>query len=138
MRVFFLTFAMLVTLSGCASDWQKSFDRWNRLSSDIPNGEFLEWTTCIDRNSRRDERPMTAEEQAASEANWAKIKNDPEKWGSDASAFAAVLNSCREHMTGPAWRALSNKQVRHLLDDAWQHYLNVQTEQNAADEAGII
>ena len=138
MRVVFLTFAMLVTLSGCASDWQKSVDSWNRLSSGIPSGDFLAWTTCIDRNSRRDEHPVTADEQTKLDADWAKIKDDPERWGSNASAFAAVLNSCREHMLGPAWRALSDKQVRRLLDDAWQHYLNVQTEQNAADEAGII
>ncbi|WP_088310441.1 hypothetical protein [Novosphingobium sp. B 225] len=130
--------AIAVLLSGCASDWQRSVARWDQLAADTPNGKFWQWTTCIDRNSRRHEEPLSAEARAKAEAEWDKIKNNPEKWDNDASGFAGVLADCRDLMKGPAWRGLSGKQVQQMLGDAWQHYLNVQAELGAADVQAII
>jgi hypothetical protein len=116
----------LLATAACASDWRRSYDRWQRyqLNSASP---YFKWSHCIGERSRH-----------YLDAGWAPTEATDVPRGSRSQLFTHVLADCRSHMSGPAWENLTSRQVRRLIDDSWQAFKNVDAQIMAAREAEVI
>jgi len=123
-RRLFLTLSAMVLLAGCASDFTRSYHRWDQYTA--TNGPYARWTLCIEQRSGFYLDP--------------RIENGPARnaaAGNRGQLFANVLTDCRELMTGPAWSGLDDRQIRRLIDDAYQAFHRVETDIQAQMEASI-
>ena len=115
----------LLAATACASEWSRSYNRWqgHQGNTDDP---YFKWAHCIDERSHHylDVEAVPAD------------ANVPE--GTRSQLFTYVLADCRELMSGSAWQTLSDRQVRRLIDDAWQAFKGVDATIKADRDAETI
>lgn len=114
----------LAALAGCVGDFQRSYERWNQISS--AGGPFSRWASCIENRSYRylDLNNQTPDEPAVE--------------GTPSQLFTQVLADCRPHMAGPAWQHLTDEQVRELIADAHRAFERADAEIMDRDFHAII
>jgi hypothetical protein len=96
--------ASALLLAGCASDWDRSHDRWYRYQFEA--GPYQQWADCIE------SRSYHYQSSEVVRAN-------------DSQLFTYVLADCREHMTGPAWDHIQPEATERLIGDAHQAFFAV-------------
>ena len=114
-------------LAGCASDWQRSYDRWYRYKAEA--GPFARWASCIEHRAGFHLDPRTPD--------GLDIRQDMLP-GNRSQLFTRVLGDCSELMVGPAWEALSEVDRIELLADAYRAFVNVDADIQAQMTAAII
>lgn len=99
-------------LAGCVGDWQRSYERWRGYEES--SGPYSRWARCVRDRSYRylDLDALPAAPRPAGEPIA----------GNDSQRFTHVLADCRELMSGPAWEALSDEDMRKLLADAYRAF----------------
>lgn len=103
-------------LAGCASDWTRSYHRWNGYTASA--GPYTEWARCIQSRSY----------------HYLDVEGRPSADvvpGNDAQIFTNVLADCRQHMTGDAWNHVLHDEMQRLLADAHQAFFGVRADINA-------
>jgi hypothetical protein len=114
----------LAVLTGCAGDFERSYDRW-RGHSDF-GGPFARWAGCIESRSGH----YLDRENAPRHSDFA--------GENESQLFARVLGDCREHMSGPAWQRLSDREARRLVSDAHRAFGRVRAQIRDRDFQAII
>jgi hypothetical protein len=101
---------LMVGLTGCASGWERSYDRWSAYKS---GGPYADWASCIEDRSRHHlDEPST-------------------EAGNDAQIFTDVLHDCRPLMATLHWQNLSDSQMQKLIGDAYQAFSSVKADKMA-------
>lgn len=114
----------LAVLAGCVGDFERSYERWRGHSDS--GGPFSRWTGCIETRSGH----YLDQENAPRHSDFA--------GDNESQLFARVLDDCREHMSGPAWQRLSNREARRLVSDAHRAFGRVRAQIRDRDFQAII
>lgn len=109
----------LALLTACASNIHLGIERWRSYLEE--RGPYSTWAQCIRDRSYH--------------------YHDPEGTGvvvTNAGTFTQVLADCREHMVGPGWDHLTEREMRQLLADAYQAFRQAGADLMARYEASVI